>query len=132
MCCFTIRSDVDTRIGTFMPTLYEACRAKVISHLEDSDHKVDSTMDAVRGQLLRLLGSVDAVHVRIRFPPVTDPTKSDLGAADPLSSSGSASFTSVNVFFSLFPFFLLTEKDFLSLHDFSPNSNRWPLPVGVN
>lgn len=89
-CRSTIRAAVYSRLFASMPTLYEACRASVMSLRGDNDCKFDSAMAAVHRKLLSLRGSVDAVRVQTKLPSVTDPQESDSGEADPRRLHGSA------------------------------------------
>lgn len=82
-CRSNIRSGVDSRVDTFMPTLYETCHENVMSLRGNNDCNVDCSMAAVHRHLLGLRDSADTVHARTQPPSVADPPESYLGGSDP-------------------------------------------------
>lgn len=71
LCCSTIRSAVNSRVGTFMSTLWEASHEKLMFLHRHIDCNVNSTIAAVHRQL-HLPDSVNAGHARTQVLAVTD------------------------------------------------------------
>lgn len=84
-----IQSAVNSRLGTFMSKLYEACGEDMIPLRGYDDCIVESSMAAIQGKLLPLRGGVDAVRRRIQLPFLMDLPESDLCGADIRTTSGS-------------------------------------------
>lgn len=85
-CRSMIQSAVNSLLGTFTSTLYEASGANVMSLRGDNDLNVNSVMAVVHRQLLRVRDTVDAMRTRSQLPSVTYPPESDSGADDPGAS----------------------------------------------
>lgn len=86
LCSWPILSAVTSRLATFLSTLYEACRAKVMYLRCYNDCNVDTAMAALHGQPLAHRGGVDAVRRWTQFSFVTHPWESYSGSADPHGS----------------------------------------------
>lgn len=99
---YTIPAAVYSRLGTFMYTLYGACRKNLMSLGGHNYCNVDSTMPAVHGHLLPLRRNADAMPLKTQLPSVTDPADSDSGSADLHSYSSSASKYPVSLVYVFF------------------------------
>lgn len=91
LCCATIWSAVESTLGSFACTMYEAFREILMSLCGHNDRNVDCGMDAVHRHLHRLRGNVDACRARILIHFGMYPPYPDSGSADQSGSSSSAS-----------------------------------------
>lgn len=73
---FKIQYAVYSRLGTFISTLDEAYREKVMFRHGDNDCKIDCVMAEVQRQLPCLCGSVHTVKTQL--PSVTDPARNHI------------------------------------------------------
>lgn len=118
LCRSTIRSAVDSCVGTFLYTFYEPFRTSAMSLCGKNYRNFDIVVAAVHEQLFRLHGIVDAVRVQAQLYFPAHLLESDSGA---VGWHGPSSFAPQNpgILVNGLPFLLFFLSFFLERKELS-------------